>query len=164
MAYNYYPNNQFYMQDLQNMKDRIDRQMQQIQQQNQMQQTQPQVPQINQSFQLAPSPTNNELESKYVDNIEQVKNTFVMKTGIFLTKDFKTLWVKDVTGNIKTYKTEEIIELDEKDREILDLQKQVNELKGMIKDATKYDNTNITQSIENQEPKRVSDSKRSNAK
>ena len=29
MAYPYYQNNQFYMQDLQNMKDRIDRQIQQ---------------------------------------------------------------------------------------------------------------------------------------
>ena len=34
MAYPYYPNNQYYMQDLQNMKDRIDRQMQQVQQNN----------------------------------------------------------------------------------------------------------------------------------
>lgn len=160
MAYNYYPNNQFYIQDLQNMRDRIDRQMQQLQSQNQQPVQQP----ITQNFQLAPNPTNNELESKYVNSIDEVKNTFVMKTGIFLTKDFKTLWVKDVTGNIKTYKTEEVIELDEKDREILDLQKQVNELKGMIKDATKYDNTDIIEPIKNEEPKRVSVSKRSNAK
>lgn len=160
MAYNYYPNNQFYMQDLQNMRDRIDRQMQQIQQQNQQPVQQP----ITQNFQLAPNPTNNELESKYVNSIDEVKNTFVMKTGVFLTKDFKTLWIKDVTGNIKTYKTEEVIELDEKDREILDLQKQVNELKGMIANATQYDNTNIIEPIENEKSKGVSASKRSNAK
>ena len=48
--------------------------MQNGQNQNQMQQ-QP-VPQINQSFQLAPNPTNNELESKYVNNIDEVKNNF----------------------------------------------------------------------------------------
>ena len=160
MAYNYYPNNQFYMQDFQNMRDRIDRQMQQLQSQNQQPVQQP----ITQNFQLAPNPTNNELESKYVNSIDEVKNTFVMKTGIFLTKDFKTLWVKDVTGNIKTYKTEEVIELDEKDREILDLQKQVNELKGMIKDATKHDNTDIVEPVENKKSARVSINKSSNAK
>ena len=111
MAYPYYQNNQFYMQDLQNMKDRIDRQMQQVQQmnQNQIQNQQP-VP-ITQNFQLAPNPNNNELESKYVNNIDEVKNTFVMKTGVFINKDFTSLWIKDVTGNIRTFRTEEIIEM-----------------------------------------------------
>jgi len=162
MAYPFYQNSQIQMQELQSMRDRIDNQMRSIQQ-NQMQQPPVQQP-ITQNFQLAPNPTNNELESKYVDNIEQVKNTFVMKTGIFLTKDFKTLWVKDVTGNVRTFRTEEVIELDEKDREILDLQRQVNELKGMIKDATKYDNTDTIKSVEDEEPKRVSTNKRGNAK
>lgn len=79
MAYPYYPNNQLYMQnmqELQNMREKIDRQMQQMQQlnQNQMQQQQP-VP-ITQNFQLAPNPTNNELESKYANNIDEVRNTF----------------------------------------------------------------------------------------
>lgn len=35
MPYPYYQNNQFYMQDLQNMKDKIERQIQQMQQFNQ---------------------------------------------------------------------------------------------------------------------------------
>ena len=161
MAYPYYQNNQYQMQELQNMRDRIENQMRSLQQ-NQVQQ--PQVPQINQSFQLAPNPINSDLESKYAENIEQVRNTFVMKTGLFITKDFSTIWVKDNSGNIRTFKTEELIELDEKDREILDLQRQVNELKGMIKDATKYDNTNDVESVETQKPKGVSNNKRSNTK
>ena len=78
-------------------------------QQSQMQQpiTQP----ITQNFQIAPQPNNNnnELESKYADNIDAVKNTFVIKTGIFVNKDFSTLWVNDATGNIRTFRTEEII-------------------------------------------------------
>jgi hypothetical protein len=101
MNYPTYANNsQFYMQNLQDMRDRIDSQIRNYQQ-NQTQQpvTQP----ITQNFQLAPNPTNNELEAKYVDNIEAVKNTFVIKTGIFLNKDFSTLWVKDVTGKIRTF-------------------------------------------------------------
>lgn len=129
MAYPMYNNNQFYMQDLQNMRDRIDSQMRQLQQ-NQYQQ--PVQQPITQNFQLAPNPTNNELESKYVDNIEQVKNTFVIKTGVFVNKDFSTLWVKDVTGKIRTYRIEEIIEMDEKDKEIYNLKKQIEEMKGMM--------------------------------
>lgn len=158
MAYNYYPNNQFYMQDLQNMKDRIDSQMRQLQNQQPIQQ-----PQIHQNFQLAPQNNNNELESKYADSFEEVKNTFVMKTGIFTKKDFSTIWIKDVSGNIRTFKTEEVVELDEKDREILDLQRQLNELRGEIENA-KSVNTDIVRSVENKKPTRTSSNSKSNAK
>lgn len=161
MAYPYYQNNQFYMQDLQNMREKIDRQMQNIQQaQNQQPVQQP----ITQNFQLAPNPTNNELESKYVNNIDEVKNTFVIKTGVFVNKDFTTLWVKDVTGNIRTFNTEEIIELDPKDKEILDLKKQIQDMKEMMSNATQYDNTDVNESVEKQTTKRVPTAKRTNAK
>ena len=164
MAYPYYQNNQFYMQDLQNMKDRIDRQMQQVQQmnQNQIQNQQP-VP-ITQNFQLAPNPNNNELESKYVNNIGEVKNTFVMKTGVFINKDFTSLWIKDVTGNIRTFRTEEIIELDPKDKEIQMLRNEIEKMKGMMSNAVEYDNTDIDEPVKKQTTKAVSTNKRSNAK
>lgn len=158
MAYNYYPNNQFYMQDLQNMKDRIDSQMRQLQNQQPIQQ-----PQIHQNFQLAPQNNNNELESKYADNFDEVKNTFVMKTGIFTKRDFSTIWIKDVTGNIRTFKTEEVVELDEKDREILDLQKQINELKGELENA-KSINTDTIRTVESKKSTRTSSNSKSNAK
>lgn len=162
MNYPTYANNsQFYMQNLQDMRDRIDNQIRNYQQ-NQTQQpvTQP----ITQNFQLAPNPTNNELEAKYVDNIEAVKNTFVIKTGIFLNKDFSTLWIKDVTGKIRTFATEEIIEMDEKDKEIYQLKKQIEEMKGMIENDNKSDNTNVDDEITKTKSTRVSSSKRSNAK
>lgn len=157
MAYNYYPNNQFYIQDLQAMRDRIDSQVRQLQNQQPIQQP------ITQNFQLASNPTNNELESKYADSFDEVKNTFVMKTGVFVNKDFSTLWIKDVSGNIRTFSTEEIVELDEKDREILDLQRQVNELKGEIENA-KSVNTNIVRSVESKKSTRTSSNTKSNAK
>ena len=158
MAYNYYPNNQYYMQDLQNMKDRIDNQMRQLQNQQPIQQ-----PQIHQNFQLAPQNNNNELESKYADSFDEVKNTFVMKTGIFTKRDFSTIWIKDVSGNIRTFKTEEIVELDEKDREILDLQRQLNELRGEIENA-KSVNTDVIRTVESKKSTRTSSNSKSNAK
>ena len=98
MAYPYYQNNQYYMQnmqDLQNMKERIDKQMQQMQQfnQNQMQQ-QPTPTNLTQNFQLAPNPTNNELESKYANNVDEVRNTFVsvFKQRTKYTLDKKYQW------------------------------------------------------------------------
>ena len=151
----------YYMQDLQNMRDRIDSQMKQMQQiQNQNQQ--PQIPQVNQTFQLAPNTINTELDSKYANNIDEVRNTFVMKTGIFITKDFSTLWIKDVSGNIRTFKTEEIIEMDEKDKEIYELKKEIEKMKGMI--ANESVNTNVDEQITKTKSSRVSNDRTGNAK
>ena len=160
MNYPMYGNAQMYMNELQNMRDRIDRQIQ-MQQQNQIQQT-PQP--ITQNFQIAPTQSNSDLESKFANNIDEVKNTFVMKTGIFITKDYATIWIKDVSGNIRTFKTEEIIEMDEKDKEILMLKKQINEMKGMIENANECSNEYVDEQIAETKSARVQNGKRSNAK
>lgn len=170
MAYPYYQNNQYYMQnmqDLQNMKERIDKQMQQMQQfnQNQMQQ-QPQIPQVNQTFQLAPNPTNNELESKYVNSIDEVRNTFVMKTGIFINKEFTNLWVKNTNGNIRNFQLTEIIEQDPKDVEIQNLRNEIEKMKGMINYANEPDinSTDTNGADENKNAKKLPVRTKSNAK
>lgn len=170
MAYPYYPNNQIYMQnmqDLQNMREKIDRQMQQMQQlnQNQMQQ-QPTPTNLTQNFQLAPNPTNNELESKYANNIDEVRNTFVMKTGVFVNKDFTSMWVKTTDGNIKTYELNEVIQQDPKDIEINNLKKELQRMKEMINYDNKsdVDNTDYDESNESKNAKKLSSRTKSNAK
>ena len=158
-------NNPMYIQNLQSlqdMRDRIDNQMKQIQQQNQT--PQPIAQPITQNFQLAPTQTNNELESKYAENIETVRNTFVMKTGVFINKDFSILWIKDVTGNIRTFRTEEVIEMDEKDKEIYQLKKQIEEMKGMISNANESFNSDVNEQITDTKSTRLQNNKRSNAK
>lgn len=135
--YNSYANNN-YLSELQQMRERIDKQIQQSQQ---AQQQPPIIPNtqptnLTQNFQLAPQTNNNsELESRYAENIDEVKNTFVMKTAIFATKDYSTIWIKDVSGNIKTYKTEEVVEVDEKDIQIQNLQKELEEMKYLMAQA-----------------------------
>lgn len=161
MPYPMYNNSQYYMQNLQDMRDKIDNQIRNYQQ-SQMQQ-QPMQP-ITQNFQLAPQQNANELESKYADNIDTVKNTFVSKTALFINKDFSTLWVKDATGNVRTFRTDEIIELDDKDKEILELKRQIQEMKGMITNANELRNADVNEPITSEKQTRVSNSKRTNAK
>lgn len=168
MAYPYYPNNQFYMQnmqDLQNMREKIDRQMQQMQQlnQNQMQQ-QPTPTNLTQNFQLAPNPTNNELESKYANNIDEVRNTFVMKTGVFLNKELNTLWIKNTNGDIRTFELNELVEIDPKDREIALLKQELEKMKEMISNESNGNNTDNDGADESKKSARIPVRKQSNAK
>ena len=171
MAYPYYPNNQLYMQnmqDLQNMREKIDRQMQQMQQlnQNQMQHQQPTPTNLTQNFQLAPNPTNNELESKYANNIDEVRNTFVMKTGVFVNKDFTSMWVKTTDGNIKTYELNEVIQQDPKDVEINNLKQEIQKMREMINygNESNVNNSNNDESNESKNAKKLSSRTKSNAK
>jgi len=166
MPYPYYSNNQYYMQnmqDLQNMREKIDRQMQQMQQLNQNQMQQQPVP-ITQNFQIAPNPTNNELESKYANSIDEVRNTFVMKTGVFVNKDFTSLWVKNTNGDIKTFRLEEVVEIDPKDKEIQMLRNELERMKGMISNESNVNNSNIDGELESKNAPKLSNRKQSNAK
>lgn len=168
MAYPYYQNNQYYMQnmqDLQNMREKIDRQMQQMQQfnQNQMQQ-QPTPTNLTQNFQLAPNPNNNELESKYVNNIDEVKGIFVMKTGVFLNKELNTLWIKNTNGDIRTFSLQEIVEIDPKDKEIQMLRNELEKMKEMISNESNVNNTDHDGADESKNATKFSSRSKSNAK
>lgn len=161
---NWYGNNgQYYMQNLQDMRDRIDNQMKQYQQ-NQMQMQQPQMPtNLTQNFQLAPTTNNNnEIQAKYVNNIEDVKNTFVMTTGLFVNKEMNTLWFKNVNGDIRTFNLQEIIEQDPKDIEIQRLRNEIENMKGMIMNEPRI--TNVDEQITDEKPTKLQSNKRSNAK
>nr|DAW20981.1 MAG TPA: PRKC APOPTOSIS WT1 REGULATOR PROTEIN [Caudoviricetes sp.] len=116
--YNPY-NNQMYMQDLQGLRDRIDRQMQMANQ------NQPQATPITQNFQLAPNQNNG---IKYVNSIEDVRKELVFADTLFVNKEYTQLWVKNASGEVKTYELKGIIELDEKDRKIADLEAKINML------------------------------------
>lgn len=133
MANNYNPYvGNVYAQELQGMRDRIDRQLQQLQQ-NQNQFMQPQQPQIQQTFQLSnPNQNNSEFDGKYVENIDEVKNTLVLKNSLFLNKDMSKLWFKDTGGTIRVFNLKEEIKEDENVAEINNLKKEINELKALL--------------------------------
>ena len=125
-----------YLRQLQNLKNEAEQRIQQVMSYQGMQQ----IPSINQTFQLATNQsTNNEFDGKTVRNIDDVKNTLAFKTTLFINENKNMLWIKDASGAIKTYSMQEVVELDEKDKIILELQKQLEELKGANNDA-KNDN------------------------
>lgn len=129
------------------MRDKIDRQMVQMQQ---PQMNGSQTPAINQTFQLS-NPINslNDFDGKYVSNVDEVKNTLTLKNTLFVNKEMNMLWFKDASGTIKSYTLSEIIELDEKDKLILNLKKEIEELKGAVlnvKSNNEHDDGTVTKS------------------
>lgn len=165
MNYPMYGNNgQYYMQNLQDMRDRIDNQIKSYQQ-TQMQQ--PQMPtNLTQNFQITPQTNNSEIQAKYVTNINDVKNTFVMTTGIFVNKEMNTLWLKNINGDIRTFNLQEIIEQDEKDIEIQNLRNEIERMKGMIFNANEsdVDNTDHDGADESKNAKKLPSRAKPNAK
>ena len=146
---------QAYIQELQGMRDRIDKQLQQV--------TQPQqpttTPNINQTFQLAPTPS--QFGMKYVGTIDDVNKELVFTDTPFFSKDLSVMWLKNVKGEVKAYELKEIIQRDEKDIMIENLQLQIDELKkGMIANAKSID-TDIDEPIKSKEPTSVSNSRTS---
>ena len=130
-VYNPY-NPNYIMQEWQNMKDKIDRNMQNYQQvQNQFMQPQQQAP-ITQNFQIAPQTNPSELQSAYVNNVDEVRNIFMTKNGIFVNKELTSAWFKDTEGKIKTYSLIEVIEKDEKDVEIERLKDEINQMRTLL--------------------------------
>ena len=134
-------------QDLKNMRDGIDKTLQQHQQmQNQFQnQMMPQQPtNLTQNFQLAPNQSNSDLIAKVVSGIDEVKNTFVAQNGIFVDKEMNTLWTKNISGDIKTYTLNEVIEIDPKDAEITNLKNELASMRQLlnqqISQTSKIDN------------------------
>lgn len=125
------------IEDLQNLKSQM---------QNPMQMPNSATPAINQTFQLANTNNMNDFDGKYANNVDEVKNTLALRNMLFVNKEMNILWLKDVTGNIKSYTLTEIVELDEKDKKIIELEKQIENMKGMILNA-KSDNVNVDEPI-----------------
>lgn len=102
------------------------------------------VPPITQNFQIA----SNRDGLKYASNIEGVKNELVFNDTLFVDKEFSTLWYKMVNGTIKTYKLEEIIELDEKDKLIKQLSEKIESLEREIRNghtkSNEFSNAEVT--------------------
>ena len=116
----YYQDN--YLKQLYNMQDQINAQIQQAQRQ----------PTVTQNFQIAPQQST----FKIVKGEEDVSKELVIADTYFLASDNSMLWIKNARGDIRKFGLEEVIQKDEKDLLIEKLQKQIEEMKGSVKDVT----------------------------
>ena len=154
---NPYYNQQNYQQDLQNIIANAQNRLNQLNNQT-MQQPQAQTP-ITQNFQIAPTQKASGLN--FANNIEEVKKELVFGDTLFLNSDYTFLWLKNASGLIKSYQLIEIPQLDEKDLKINALMAEIEELKKEKTqyESTKYDVTNVNESIKGSKPTNVSDDK-----
>ncbi len=106
---------------------------------NQMQMQQP--TNLTQNFQISPQ----QQGIKFVNGIDEVEKELVINETMFLSKDYKQMFIKDIKGNVRTFELNEIIPKDSKDLMIEDLQKQINELKKEMNKDEQYDNANANE-------------------
>lgn len=129
----------------QSLSERIDTQIAQLNQMKEQLKNN-QQPAINQTFQLAP---NSNHTMRYANTIDDVNKETVYFDTPFFSKDMSVLWLKNAKGDIKSYELNEIIQKDEKDLQIELLQAQINEMKGMIKNARTNDEP-VDESVESE--------------
>lgn len=149
-------NNPYYYNSQLNV-DRIDKQIADLEKmKTQLQQP---VQPITQNFQISP---NREM-MRYANTIDDVNKETVYFDTPFFSKDMSVVWVKNAKGDIKPYELNEIVQKDEKDLQIELLMAQVNELKGMIKNAKPNDD-DVNESIESEKTSNVSTTRTSTKK
>lgn len=106
---------------------------------NQMQMQQP--TNLTQNFQISPQ----QQGIKFVNGIDEVEKELVLNETMFLSKNYKQMFIKDIKGNVRTFELNEIIPKDSKDLMIEDLQKQINELKKEMNKDEQYDNADANE-------------------
>lgn len=148
----------------QSLNEKIDNEISRLQQMKNHNITQPA---INQTFQLAPQSSG----IKFVNSIEDVKKEFAIADTPFINTNYSTLWIKNAKGEIRTFNIEEIKPKDEKDLIIEDLKKQLDEMKGKMrneqqhyKTSNEYESKQFDESIEDKTTSNVSNVRTSKQK
>lgn len=152
-------NNPYY--NPQSAVDRINSQIAELEKLKGQLPQQPQPTNLTQNFQLAP---NNNSVMRYASSIDEIEKDFVIGDTPYFSKDMSVLWIKNTSGEVKTYELKEMIKKDEKDLQIEFLTAQIEDLKkGMVKDAT-TNNEDVDGSVEDEKPSNVSNDKSSKRK
>lgn len=146
--------------------DRINNQIKELENMRNQYQNIPQqntVPtNLTQNFQISPnSGVQNGI--KYVSSTDDVKKELVFTDTLFVNKEYTTLWLKNVQGEVKTYGLKEIIELDEKDQKIAELMAKITLLESEKENYAKQSYTsNDDETNAIKKSTRISESKSSN--
>jgi len=84
-----------------------------------------QPPAINQNFNIVAPSNNNDFDAKFVNSFDEVKKLDVNKNTIFMNTNEPIFYMKMTDGEIKSYKFEEIVILDERDKKIMELEQKL---------------------------------------
>ena len=142
--------------------DRINAQINELEKlRTQMQQPIQQPTNLTQNFQLAP--TNREV-IRYALSEDEVKRDMVIGDTPYFSKDMSVVWVKNTSGEIKTYELKEIIKKDEKDLKIELLQAQIDELKRGMSNNARTDDEYAFKSTKSKESTSFSNGRTSKTK
>ena len=114
---------------------------------------------ITQNFQLAPTTS-----MRYVNNIDDVTKTSVIVDTPFFSQDMSVLWVKNASGEVKSYELKEIIKKDEKDLQIEFLRAKIDELEKGMKLNAKSNDDDANEPTKNEKSSNVSDDVKSDTK
>ena len=138
--------------------DKINAQISELERLKQQLQQPVQQPPITQNFQLAPTNT-----IRYASSLDEVLKISVIGDTPFFSQDMSVLWVKNGSGDVKTYELKEIIKKDEKDLRIEFLQAQIEELKRGMSDNAKSNDDDVDEPIKSKKSTNVSNGRKSNA-
>lgn len=83
-----------------------------------------------------------EFEARVLKDNEEISNVFVNRKTMLLDKKNKKLYIKEINGDI-TEQYDIVIPLDEKDMKIQSLEDEIKELRRLIVNDTKPNNTNV---------------------
>ena len=93
-------------------------------------------------------PLNNVFMAQFLKKGERAEEMFVNHKTAFIDINNKELKIKEIDGTIITYGL--ILPKDDKDLRIEELEKQINELKGMIEDERSNENDDTNYEISEQ--------------
>ena len=83
-----------------------------------------------------------DFEARILKDNEDINNVFINKKTMILDKKNKRLIVKEANGNINE-EYEIVVPMDEKDKRILALENEIKQLKGMMLNDAKPNNSNV---------------------
>lgn len=112
----------------------------------------PQQP-ITQNFQLSPTHTG----MRFVNSVDDVRKDLVYFETPYFSRDMRFMWIKNVKGEVTPYEIKKIEYKDEKDLQMEQMQREIEELKERLNEKSSI--TNDNEPVENEKSSNVSNVK-----
>jgi hypothetical protein len=112
----------------------------------------PQQP-ITQNFQLSPTHTG----IRYVNSVDDVRKDLVYFETPYFSRDMRFMWIKNVKGEVTPYEIKKIEYRDEKDLQMEQMQREIDELKERLNEKSSIANDN--EPVESEKSSNVSNVK-----